>query len=524
MAPPPQQTPRIPAPPASGAARAGAAPGAVLLVVSSAVFLASLDLFIVNIALPAIRQAFPGEDLANASWVLNGYTVVFAAFLAPAGRLADRYGRRRAFLVGTALFTAGSAACAAAPTIPLLVAFRAVQALGAALVMPTSLALLLSAFPAARRAVAVSVWSAVGGVAAAAGPPLGGLLVPLSWRWIFLVNLPVGLLALAFGPKILRESKDTSSGVPDLPGAGGLVLGIGALTWALVSGSDDGWGSPRILAAGALSALALTWVALRSRRHPVPVLDLAALSRPPLWLACTAMLLFTVGFGSMLFGNVLFLTGSWHYSVIAAGLALAPGPAVVVVVSLTATGRLAGRFGPGPVAAAGALSFAAGAASWVWRMGEAPHYATELLPGQFLTGLGVGLILPSLSGVVGTVLPSHQWGAGSSLINTARQIGAVLGVALLVVVYGPAPGLDAFRRGWTFLAAVAVAAALAAAAMTTRMHSGAAPRPGIDQGPDADPPSGAAPAPSVVGPRSGAQPLPSAAADGVHTAGDHPDT
>ena len=453
------------------APRTGGRPGTVLLVVSAAVFLASLDLFIVNIAFPDIRLAFPGTGLAALSWILNGYTVAFAALLAPAGRLADRYGRRAVFLIGVAVFTAGSAACAVAPSVPLLVAFRVVQAVGAALVMPTSLALLLAAFPPARRATAVSTWAAVGGVAAALGPPVGGVLVQFSWRWVFLVNLPVGVLALLSGPRVLRESRDTGSGMPDLPGAIALAAGVGALAWALVSAPDHGWGSREVLIGFAVAVLGLLAVVLRSRRHPTPVLDLPSLRIPTLWLSCLAMLLFTMAFGSMLFGNVLFLTGLWHESVVVAGLWLTPGPLMVVVVSLTVGGRLAGRFGPGVTTAIGSVLFAIGVATWVWRLGPAPDYAGGLLPGQLFTGAGVGLIMPSLSGVVGLVLPPAKWGAGSSMINTARQIGTVLGTAVLVVIYGGTPALADYRRGWLFLIAAALGSALAAVAMATRRKS-----------------------------------------------------
>jgi EmrB/QacA subfamily drug resistance transporter len=438
-------------------------PGAVLLVVSAAAFLATLDLFIVNIALPGIRSTFPGSDLATVSWVLNGYTVVFAALLALAGRYADRYGRKLVFLVGLVVFTAGSAACAAASSVPLLVAFRMVQAAGAALVTPTSLALLLTAVPAARRAVAVSAWAAVGGAAGALGPPLGGLLVQLSWRWVFLVNVPVGIVALLSGARVLRETKESASAVPDLLGAAGLVAGVGGLAWALVEGPERGWGSAGVLGGFVLAAVSLPWVVTRSARHPVPVVDLTSLRVPAMWLACLAMLLFTAGFGSMLLGNVLFLTGQWHDSVLTAGMSLAPGPAMVVLVSLTIGGRLTHRFGPGPIAAAGGVLFALGAAIWLWRAGPVPDYVGTLLPGQLCTGAGVGLVLPSLSGVVGAVLPAARWGTGSSMINTARQVGAVLGTAILVVLFGPAPTMASYRHGWLFLVVAALASAFVSA-------------------------------------------------------------
>ena len=309
-------------------------PRTVLLIASAAAFLSSLDLFIVNLAFPAIRADFPGSDLGAISWVLNGYTVVFAAFLALAGRLADRLGHRRVFLAGLAVFTLASAACAAAPSVGLLVAARAVQAVGAALVTPTSLSLLLAAFPAERRAHAVGAWASIGAVAAALGPPLGGLLVEASWHWVFLVNVPVGVVALVAGLRFLPAGAgQDGAGLPDVLGAVGLVVGVGALAFALVRAPDLGWGSVPVVVGLAVAVLGLAGVVLRSRRHPVPALDLAVVRTPVVGLAALTMIAFTTGFAGMLVANVLFLTGTWGWSAPLAGLALAVGPAVVVGVS-----------------------------------------------------------------------------------------------------------------------------------------------------------------------------------------------
>lgn len=457
--------------------KAGDRPGVVLLIVSTATALVSLDLFIVNIAFPAIRRTHPGTDLATLSWTLNGYTVAFAALLAPAGRLADRYGRRLVFLIGVGVFTVGSAACAFAPTIPLLVAFRVLQAVGGALIMPTALALLLAAFPPTRRARAVSTWAGIGGAAAALGPPLGGLLVQQSWRLVFLVNVPVGLLALLFGRRVLKESRDATSGIPDLLAAAGLVTGVGAAVWALISAPDHGWGSRPVLTGFGVGLISLLWVVRRSARHPVPLLDLPSLRIPSLWLSCLAMLVFTTAFGSMLFGNVLFLTGLWHESALGAGLSLTPGPLMVVVVSLTVSGPLVTKYGPGAVAALGSVLFCTGATIWVLRLGSTPDYAGALLPGQLFTGAGVALVTSSLTGIVGLVLPPAKWGAGSSMLNTARQIGAALGTAVLVAIYGHRPDLGSFRHGWIFLAVTALASAFIAGAIALRRNSGDAYRP-----------------------------------------------
>src|SRR3954471_5719481 len=211
----------------------------VLIVVSAAVFMASLDLFIVNIAFPAIESDFGGTSLASLSWILNAYAIVFAALLVPAGRTADRLGRKRSFIAGLTLFPVASALCAAAPSVGLLVAARVLQAIGAASVFPTSLALLLPEFPPAERRKAVSIWAALGAVAAAAGPPIGGLLVQAGWQLVFLVNVPIGLALLVSAARTLTEAREPAGTPrPDLAGAALLTAAVGALTFAIVKSSD----------------------------------------------------------------------------------------------------------------------------------------------------------------------------------------------------------------------------------------------------------------------------------------------
>src|SRR4051794_20929798 len=230
--------------------------GRVLAIVSAAVFMASLDLFVVNIAFPDIQKEFEGSTLAGLSWVLNGYTIVFASLLVPFGRAADRLGRRRVFVGGLLLFVAASAAAAAAPSVDTLVAARVVQAVGAAALMPTSLALLLSEVPLEKRSAAIGIWAATGGVAAALGPPLGGLLVQASWRWVFLINLPIGLAAAFLASRVLTESSDPEHARrPDTLGALVLTLAVGLLALGFVKAPEWGWGDPRTIAALAGSAL-----------------------------------------------------------------------------------------------------------------------------------------------------------------------------------------------------------------------------------------------------------------------------
>src|SRR3954453_4145662 len=369
----------------------------VLAVVSAAVFMSSLDLFIVNIAFPDIRSDFPGTSLAGLSWILNAYAIVFAALLVPAGRSADRLGRRRSLLAGLALFTTASALCALAPSVPLLVAARVLQAIGAAAVFPTSLALVLPEFPPDERRTAVPVWAAVGGVAAAAGPPIGGLLVQAGWQLVFLVNVPIGITLLVFAYRILTEAREPAGMArPDLGGAALLTAAIAALALGIVKSSDWGWGATQTIAllASAVALLAAFWV--RSTRHPAPIVEPELLRTRSFALANVGALLFFMAFGAMLLSSVLFLTQVWHASVLRAGLEIAPGPATAALFAVPA-GLLAARLGERVTGAVGALLFAAGGAWWVTRIGATPDYVASFLPGMIIGGAGVGFVIPSLT-------------------------------------------------------------------------------------------------------------------------------
>src|SRR3954452_9413239 len=227
--------------------RADASPRLVLAIVCAGVVLASLDLFIVNVALPQIARDFHvrGDAVADLSWVLNAYAIVYASLLVLFGRAAERYPRERGVLLGVAVFVAASAACGAATSVAMLVAFRIVQAAGAALLTPTSLGLVLATTPADQRACAVRAWTAIGGLAPAAGPVVGGLLVAASWRWVFLVNVPIGVVALVVGWRRLPHVPGHPGPRPDALGAALITAGVGALVLGLVKGTSWGWGDAR---------------------------------------------------------------------------------------------------------------------------------------------------------------------------------------------------------------------------------------------------------------------------------------
>jgi EmrB/QacA subfamily drug resistance transporter len=441
----------------------------VVLVVSAAVFMASLDLFIVNIAFPDIQRDFAGTSDASLSWVLNAYAIVYAALLVPLGRLADLVGRKRVFLSGLIAFCAASALCAAAPSAGALVAARVLQAAGAAAITPTSLALLLPEFPPERRAVGVAAWAATGAVAGAAGPPLGGLLVQASWHWIFLVNLPVGLAAAIAGLRVLREQRDTEpvEALPDLAGAVVLVAGVGALTAAIVEGPSWGWSSGRVVGLLAAAVVLLALFLRRSARHAVPVVELSLLRVRSFASATTAALLFFAGFAAMLLSSVLFLTRVWGESALTAGLMVSPGPLMAATFAVPA-GVLAARLGQRAVLLPGTIAFALGMVWWLTQAGTTPDYAGAFLPGMIIGGAGVGLTIPTLSSAAAASLPPARFATGTGVFGMARQLGSALGVAVLVAILGtpaPADTLPAFRHGWVFIIGVALAAAAVGSAM-----------------------------------------------------------
>ena len=443
-----------------GGARRRAAVTAILV---TGVFAASLDLFIVNIAFPDIAREFEGSSLAEMSWILNAYAIVLAALLVPAGRWADRAGRKRGFLYGLGLFTLASAVSAAAPSLEVLVAARVVQAAGAALMIPTSLGLLIPEFPAGRRAAVVALWAAAGGVAAAAGPPLGGVLVEASWRWVFLINLPVGVAALAVGVRMLREIRDPSGARPDALGGVTLAGAIGALTAAIVKGPDWGWRSTEVVALFAAAAVLGIVVVARSRSHPAPVVEPELVRIRSTAFANVAALLFFAGFGAMLLASVLFLTEVWHESALAAGLQIAPGPAMAALFSVPG-GLLGERIGARLVGAIGATLFALSALWWVGAMGAEPDYAGTFLPAMMVGGAGVGLAIPSITGVATAALPPTRFATGTALVGMSRQVGAALGVAVLVAIVGtPAPedAVATLGHGWLFVVGAMAAAAVA---------------------------------------------------------------
>jgi EmrB/QacA subfamily drug resistance transporter len=454
-----------------------------LLAICGGAFLAFLDTTIVNTSFPDIREGFRDASPAELSWVLDGYFIVLAALLVPAGGIADRYGRRRVFLVGVALFVATSVLCAAAPSWELLVVARVLQGIGAAIVVPASLALLLPLFAAERRAAGVGIWGAAAALAATVGPPLGGALVEVAdWRWIFLVNLPLGAAVLAAGIRGLEESRDpAATGLPDLLGAALAAAALGLVALGLVEGNAWGWASAATLGSFAAAAVLLAWVVARCLRHPRPIVDLALLRIPSFRHGTLGTLLFASAFFSMILGNILFLTGVWGYSVLEAGLAVAPGPLASAIVAGPA-GGLADRFGHRAVIVPGTVLYAAGLV--VLRgAGFEPDYAGTWLPGQLLVGIGIGLAFPTLGAAAAADIPPERFGVASALTGAGRQLGAVLGTALLIAIVGEPATLEAAAARADDAYLFGIAAALLSGAVALRLAPPAARRVAVEPAP-----------------------------------------
>jgi EmrB/QacA subfamily drug resistance transporter len=446
----------------------------VLAIVCAGVVLASLDLFIVNVALPQIGRDFHlhRSGVSDLSWILNGYAIVYAAFLVLFGRLAERFPREQGFLLGIAIFVAASAACGAASSLPLLVVFRVIQAAGAALLTPTSLGLVLASFPAERRPAAVRTWTAVGGLSATLGPVVGGLLVAASWRWVFFVNVPVGLLAIAAGWRRLPRVAGHPVPRPDVTGALLITCGVAALVLGLVKGSAWGWASGRTVAVLASAGALLILFAGHAARNRNPLVDRSLFRLRPFTGASIVALFFSASFGAMLLSRVLWAQDVWHWSAIVTGLSIAPGPLMVPLVSFLLTGRLSARFGAGRVIAGGSTIFAIGAAWWAVSVGLAPDYVGDILGGMLLTGIGVGLTLPAMMATGTASLPPHSMATGSAVVNMFRQIGLAVGVAVLIAILGtphsPLQTLGVYRRAWVVVAAISLLGAFVSVLMLER--------------------------------------------------------
>ena len=448
---------------ATGRAHTPSHHAVALVAICLVYFMIILDATIVTVALPNMAAEL-GASVAGLQWVVDGYTLVFAALLLTGGALGDRLGGKGVFVAGLALFTGASALCGLAPTLWLLVAFRVAQGLGAALLAPTSLALLRHTYadPAAR-ARATGVWGGIAGIAAATGPVLGGALVAaMSWRDVFLINVPIGLLGIALTVRfVARAPRQARRGLDPAAQAAGIVA-LGLLTFACIEGGARGWRSPLILGALGGSVLATVAFVAVERRGTSPMLPLGLFSRPAVAAPTVVGLLINFGFYGQLFVINLFFQQVRGYSALTTGLALLPEAGVVALSSFV-SGRVAGRVGPRAPMVIGLAAGGAGLLALVL-VGTATAYPVV---GVILLAVGFGMsfTMPAMTAAVMEAAPPERAGIASAMLNAARQMGGVLGVALLGALVSRHSG---FLPGMHAAMAIAGVAFLAGCALTLR--------------------------------------------------------
>lgn len=435
-----------------------------LVVASGGTFLAVLDTTVVNVAFPSLRSDFSSEPLAHLTWVITSYTVVFAALLAVAGRVADILGRRKLFVISTGLFTCASLLSGIAPNLPLLVVARTLQGIGAAGMIPASLGLVLAHTQPARRAAAIGVWGAVGSMAAAVGPSLGGLLVNVwGWRAVFLINLPLGLLFVVLAVRGVDADAPSGRRMPDPVGVVALALGMSGLVFGVTQGSAWGWGNAKVIALLIGGAVLTTVALLLSRRHASPAIELDLWRNRSFAGTNTTALLFGAAMYAYLLSTLLFLNAVWGYSELKSGLAVTPG-AFSAAAGAMVVGR---RIGPAKqwlAVMTGSVLFAAADVAMYFVLGSHRHYLDLWLPIGVVAGVGIGAALTGLSTAAARSLPPERFASGTGLLMTARQAGGALGIAALAAilqhsgVIGPHGYLQAFLACGLCSAAAAVAA------------------------------------------------------------------
>jgi EmrB/QacA subfamily drug resistance transporter len=433
-------------------------------VCAGAAYITTLDLSIVNVAFPEIMREFEGTTRADVSWIVTVYNIFFGSFLVVAGKIADQIGRKRVFLGGVGVFAVGSTICSAAPTLGVLIAGRAVQGVGGAFMAPASLGLLLAAFPKERRTQTVAIWGGIGALGVASGPSLGALLISLTdWRAAFWINIPICLTLLVVGWITLAESpRIHAPRRPDYAGALLVTVSLAAVALGLSQSSAWGWFDPRTLGALACGGLLAAAFVARQRVHPEPVLDLTLFEHRSFSVANLASTAFFAGFAAFGLNGVLFLRGVWGYSVLHAGLLSAVAPLTVAVLA-PLSGRLAARRGFRTFVIIGPLLVATATLLSRFTLTATPQPLALVLFNE-LAAVGIALFIPVNAAAAVSELPPARLSVGGAVNNTSRQVGSVLGIALLVSVLGTGSDvaglLDGHRRGWTLVAVFAIVSAL----------------------------------------------------------------
>ncbi len=441
-----------------------------LVAVSFGLFMIMLDNTIVNVALPTIQSSLHLQ-ISELEWVVTGYALTFGAFMLTGGKLADLLGRRRVFVIGLVIFTASSLACGLAEGAPMLIGARVVQGLGAALMNPATLSIIVATFPARQRGTAIGVWAGVSALALAIGPLVGGVIAEhLSWSWIFFINVPVGVVAIAAAYVFIDESRDTSHEQrPDVPGLVTSTLGLFALSYALIEANTYGWTSTRILVAFGVAAVSLAAFVLLEHYQRLPMLELELFRNKGFSGANTVMLLTGLAMFGVFFYVSLYVQQVIGYSPTEAGASFLPWTLLIIVLAPIA-GRLSDRIGPRPLVVGGMIVIT-GSLLIFASLGENATF-WNLLPAMLLGGIGMsGAMAPTTAAAMHSVRPDKA-GVGSAVLNSARQVGGSLGIAIMgaIVAASAAPGqadpadfLHGFHHALVTAAVLTVLGALVAA-------------------------------------------------------------
>jgi EmrB/QacA subfamily drug resistance transporter len=438
------------------------------VVTSLALVMVTLDNLVVTTALPVIRKDL-GAGIEGLEWTVNAYTLTFAVLLLTGAALGDRFGRRRLFAIGLGIFTAASAAAALAPSIEALVAARALQGVGGAIVTPLTLTLLSAAVPAEKRGVALGAWGGIGGLAVALGPLVGGAVVSgLSWQWIFWLNVPIGLLLIPVAWRRLDESHGPSDKL-DLPGLGLASAGLLGIVWGLVRGNGQGWSSPEIVSTLAVGVVLVAAFVLWELRTETPMLPMRFFRNRAFAAANVASLLMFFGMFGSIFLLAQFFQTVQGYSPFGSGLRILPWTAMPIFVAPIA-GALSGKIGGRPLMALG-LAMQATGLGWMAAIGSPTTPYADFVAPFVISGMGMALFFAPVANVVLSAVRPEEEGQASGANNAIRELGGVFGVAVLASIfshYGGYTSGQAFVDGlnpaiWVGAGVVAVGAIAALA-------------------------------------------------------------
>ena len=426
-----------------------------LSVATLASLLTVIDVSIVNVAFPSIKRDL-GASAAGLSWVLSGYSVAVGAFLLISGRLADQRGRRKFFLIGVAVFMLGSFLSGVAPTPGFLIAARVLQGVGSSILSPASLSMILPEFPASRHSTVIGIWGASAALGAAVGPTMGAILLDLlNWRWIFFVNVPIGLVIFVVTPRFVNETKDPNAERRfDLVGVPAGTLGIALILLSVVQGPEWGYTSLTTISISIAGLLLLGLLVYRSSVHPYPLLDLQLFRLRAFWSAAVGQTLFSTAFIATVLFNTLLLQDLWGWSPLAAGFGVVAGPSLAAILG-GPVGSIADKVGHRTLVTIGGISGTLSISWLLLTVGNESNYLVSVLPAHLLLGVAVACSFATFSSMGLKLVSENRFATASATLRTGSSIGFAAGVAIAVTIASATANrgqLDSFRYAWVFMA------------------------------------------------------------------------